>query len=190
VVSQDVHDRIMREIIQPTVAGMSADGAPFVGFLYAGLMIMADGTAKVIEFNCRFGDPEAQPVMMRLRSDLVELCQQALAGGLAEAELLWDDRVALGVVMAAGGYPLGYDKGDVISGLAEMTDPDVKTFHAGTTLVDGEVVTNGGRVLCVVGLGDTVAAAQEKAYAGVAQIDWRDCYYRGDIGYRAISRRS
>ena len=190
VVSQDVHDRIMREVIQPTMAGMSADGAPFVGFLYAGLMIMADGTAKVIEFNCRFGDPEAQPVMMRLRSDLVELCQQALAGGLAEAELLWDDRVALGVVMAAGGYPLGYDKGAVISGLAEMTDQDVKTFHAGTTLVDGEVVTNGGRVLCVVGLGDTVAAAQDKAYAGVAQIDWRDCYYRGDIGYRAISRRS
>jgi len=190
VVSQDVHDRIMREVIQPTVAGMSADGAPFVGFLYAGLMIMADGTAKVIEFNCRFGDPEAQPVMMRLRSDLVELCQQALAGGLAEAELLWDDRVALGVVMAAGGYPLGYDKGDVISGLAEMTDQDVKTFHAGTTIVDGEVVTNGGRVLCVVGLGDTVAAAQAKAYASVAQIDWRDCYYRRDIGYRAISRRS
>ena len=190
VVSQDVHDRIMREVIQPTVAGMSADGAPFVGFLYAGLMIMADGTAKVIEFNCRFGDPEAQPVMMRLRSDLVELCQQALAGGLAEAELLWDDRVALGVVMAAGGYPLGYDKGDVISGLAEMTDQDVKTFHAGTTVVDGEVVTNGGRVLCVVGLGDTVAAAQAKAYAGVAQIDWRDCYYRRDIGYRAISRQS
>ena len=190
VVSQDVHDRIMREVIQPTMAGMSADGAPFVGFLYAGLMIMADGTAKVIEFNCRFGDPEAQPVMMRLRSDLVELCQQALAGGLAEAELLWDDRVALGVVMAAGGYPLGYDKGAVISGLAEMTDQDVKTFHAGTTLVDGEVVTNGGRVLCVVGLGDTVAAAQDKAYAGVAQIDWRDCYYRRDIGYRAISRRS
>jgi phosphoribosylamine--glycine ligase len=120
----------------------------------------------------------------------VELCQKALAGGLAEAELLWDDRVALGVVMAAGGYPLGYDKGDVISGLAEMTDQDVKTFHAGTTVVDGEVVTNGGRVLCVVGLGDTVAAAQAKAYAGVAQIDWRDCYYRRDIGYRAISRRS
>ncbi len=190
VVSQDVHDRIMRDVIQPTVAGMSADGAPFVGFLYAGLMIMADGTAKVIEFNCRFGDPEAQPVMMRLRSDLVELCQQALAGGLAEVELLWDERVALGVVMAAGGYPLGYDKGDVISGLAGMTDQDVKTFHAGTTVVDGEVVTNGGRVLCVVGLGDTVAAAQAKAYAGVAQIDWRDCYYRGDIGYRAIGRQS
>ncbi len=190
VVSQAVHDRIMREVIEPTVAGMSADGAPFVGFLYAGLMIMADGSPKVIEFNCRFGDPEAQPVMMRLRSDLVELCQQALAGSLAEVELLWDDRVALGVVMAAGGYPLGYDKGDVISGLAGMTDPDIKAFHAGTTVVDGEVVTNGGRVLCVVGLGDTVAAAQAKAYAGVSQIDWRDCYYRGDIGYRAVDRQN
>ena len=188
VVNQDVHARIMRDVIEPTVAGMSADGAPFVGFLYAGLMIMADGSPKVIEFNCRFGDPEAQPVMMRLRSDLVELCQQALVGGLAGVELLWDERVALGVVMAAGGYPLGYDKGDVISGLAGITDPDIKAFHAGTTVVDGEIVTNGGRVMCVVGLGETVAAAQAKAYAGVTQIDWHNCYYRGDIGYRAIDR--
>jgi phosphoribosylamine--glycine ligase len=180
----------MREVIEPTVAGMAADGAPYVGFLYAGLMIMADGSPKVIEFNCRFGDPEAQPVMMRLRSDLVELCQQALTGQLAGVELAWDDRVALGVVMAAGGYPASYAKGSAISGLSTLSAPGVKAFHAGTALVDGTVVTNGGRVLCVVGLGDSVGAAQTQAYAGVAQIDWRDCYYRRDIGYRAVARES
>lgn len=190
VVDSEVHDRIMREVIEPTVAGMAADGAPYVGFLYAGLMIMADGCPKVIEFNCRFGDPEAQPVMMRLRSDLVELCQQALAGQLSGVELDWDERVALGVVMAAGGYPESYEKGSEITGLSSLSTSAVKAFHAGTALVDGAVVTNGGRVLCVVGLGDSVRAAQAEAYAGVAQINWHNCYYRRDIGYRAVARES
>jgi len=189
VVTPEVHDRIMREVIHPTLAGMAADGIPYCGFLYAGLMIMADGTPKVIEFNCRFGDPEAQPVMMRLRSDLVALCQRALAGELADVRLQWDERVALGVVMAAGGYPEAYASGEVISGLDAPVDDAVKVFHAGTRLDQtGAVVTSGGRVLCVVGLGDTVLEAQQKAYAGVGQIHWKDCYYRRDIGHRAINR--
>jgi len=189
VVTPEVHDRIMREVIHPTLAGMAADGIPYCGFLYAGLMIMADGTPKVIEFNCRFGDPEAQPVMMRLRSDLVALCQRALAGELADVRLQWDERVALGVVMAAGGYPEAYASGEVISGLDAPVDDAVKVFHAGTRLDQtGAVVTSGGRVLCVVGLGDTVLEAQQKAYAGVVQIHWKDCYYRRDIGHRAINR--
>jgi len=189
VVTPAVHDRIMREVIEPTVAGMAADGYPYQGFLYAGLMITPDGAPKVIEFNCRFGDPEAQPVMMRLRSDLVLLCQQALAGTLRGVSLAWDPRVALGVVMAAGGYPGDYRTGDVIHGLDQGDHEDLKTFHAGTALMDGQVVTNGGRVLCVVGLGDDVAAAQRRAYQGVAGIRWQDHYYRRDIGHRAINRR-
>jgi phosphoribosylamine---glycine ligase len=151
-------------------------------------MITPAGEPRVIEFNCRFGDPEAQPVMMRLRSDLVQICQAALAGRLEGVQLDWDPRVALGVVMAAGGYPEVYRKGDPISGLDAPDAEDLKTFQAGTALVDGRVVTNGGRVLCVVGLGADVAAAQRRAYEGVARISWADHYYRRDIGHRAISR--
>ena len=187
VVTDEIHARIMREVIEPTVAGMAAEGNPYTGFLYAGLMIMPDGTPKVIEFNCRFGDPEAQPVMMRLRSDLVLLCGQAIGGKLAGVELAWDPQVALGVVMAAGGYPGGYRKGDAIDGL-DPGQAHPKVFHAGTSLRDGEVVTNGGRVLCVVALGLSVAEAQRRAYEGVAAITWEDCYYRTDIGYRAVAR--
>ncbi len=188
VVTPEVHRRIMAEVIEPTVAGMAADGHPYVGFLYAGLMITPDGAPKVIEFNCRFGDPEAQPVMMRLRSDLVELSRRALDGGLAGAELEWDPRVALGVVMAAGGYPGSYRQGDTIEGLDGVDGEDLKVFHAGTRDEDGRVVTSGGRVLCVVGLGADVAAAQARAYQGVARIRWADCYFRTDIGHRALAR--
>lgn len=189
VVTTEVHERVMREVIEPTVAGMAADGLPYTGFLYAGLMIMPDGSPKVIEFNCRFGDPEAQPVMMRLRSDLVELCQKALAGDLEEVELEWDPRTALGVVLAAGGYPLDYRRGDVISGIDTITDSATRVFHAGTRLDDqGNVCTDGGRVLCVVGLGDDVLEAQRKAYLGVEKIRWEDVYFRSDIGHRAINR--
>ncbi len=188
VVTPELHEKIMDEVILPTMAGMAADGAPYVGFLYAGLMIMPDGGPKVIEYNCRFGDPEAQPVLMRLNTDLVMLCERALAGDLAEVTLSWDERTALGVVIAAGGYPASYRKGDVIEGLDTFTDPNMKAFHAGTCLEEGVALTNGGRVLCVVGLGDDVAAAQQVAYAGVAQVDWPDRYYRHDIGHRAIDR--
>jgi len=189
VVTPEIHQRIMREVIEPTMAGMAADGVPYCGFLYAGLMIMPDGTPKVIEFNCRFGDPEAQPVMMRLKSDLVMLCQRALGGELSGVTLEWDDRTALGVVMAAGGYPEQYAKGEVITGLDTAAAAGVKVFHAGTRMDEqGQVLTNGGRVLCIVGLGETVALAQQQAYAGVKQIHWRDAYYRPDIGHRAIDR--
>jgi len=188
VVTPELHEKIMDEVILPTMAGMAADGAPYVGFLYAGLMIMPDGGPKVIEYNCRFGDPEAQPVLMRLNTDLVMLCERALAGDLAEVTLSWDERTALGVVIAAGGYPASYRKGDVIEGLDTFIDPNIKAFHAGTRLEEGVALTNGGRVLCVVGLGDDVAAAQQAAYAGVAQVDWPDRYYRHDIGHRAIDR--
>ncbi len=188
VVTPEVYERVMAEVIGPTIRGMAADGAAYTGFLYAGLMIMADGTPKVIEFNCRFGDPEAQPVLMRLKSDLVRLCDQAIYGELAGVTLDWDPRASLGVVMAAGGYPEGYDKGDVISGLEPTGDDALKVFHAGTRMEHGKVVTNGGRVLCVVGLGDDVAAAQAKAYQGVAGINWKNRYFRTDIGYRAIDR--
>lgn len=188
VVTPEVYDRVMAEVIGPTIRGMAADGRAYTGFLYAGLMIMADGTPKVIEFNCRFGDPEAEPVLMRLKSDLVTLCDRAIEGTLAGVTLDWDPRAALGVVMAAGGYPENYDKGDVISGLEAATEEAVKVFHAGTRMVDGQVVTNGGRVLCVVGLGDDVAAARDAAYRGVGAIDWKNRYFRTDIGYRAINR--
>jgi phosphoribosylamine--glycine ligase len=188
VVTPEVYERVMAEVIEPTIRGMAADGAPYTGFLYAGLMIMADGTPKVIEFNCRFGDPEAQPVLMRLKSDLVTLCNQAIDGELAGVALDWDPRASLGVVMAAGGYPESYDKGDAISGLDTTGGEGLKVFHAGTRMADGRVVTNGGRVLCVVGLGDDVAEAQARAYQGVEAIDWKNRYFRTDIGYRAINR--
>ncbi|MEM7096761.1 MAG: phosphoribosylamine--glycine ligase [Pseudomonadota bacterium] len=190
VVTQDVHDRVMQEIIEPTLVGMANDGVPYTGFLYAGLMISPDGQPKVIEFNCRFGDPEAQPVMMRLRSDLLSICQAALAQKLEETSLDFDERSALGVVMAAGGYPLEYDSGDVISGL-EKDLVDTKVFHAGTKLNDaGDVVTAGGRVLCVVGVGSSVSSAQARAYERIETIGWRNRYFRKDIGYRAIAREA
>ncbi len=190
VVSPEIHATVMRDIIEPTLAGMVADGAPYQGFLYAGLMINEAGEPKVIEFNCRFGDPEAQPMMMRLQSDLVALCLASLDGSLASQKLRWDPRVALGVVLAAGGYPESYAKGKPIEGLDSVTGSSEKVFHAGTTLQGDQVVTAGGRVLCVVGLGDTTAQAQQQAYAGVAKISWPEVYYRKDIGYRAVARES
>ncbi len=197
VVTPEIHDRIMKEVIEPTVKGMADEGNPYTGFLYAGLMIANDGTPKVIEYNCRFGDPETQPILMRLRSDLVELCNAALDGKLDEVTAEWDPRAALGVVLAAGGYPASYPKGDVISGLPETglettktqdSSLDSKVFHAGTALKDGQVVTSGGRVLCAVGLGDTVSEAQTRAYELTKQISWNKVYYRTDIGYRAVAR--
>jgi phosphoribosylamine--glycine ligase len=187
VVTPDVHKTVMSEVIEPTLAGMAQDGIPYVGFLYAGLMIDADGKAKVIEFNCRFGDPEAQPVMMRLQSDLLQACQAAVDGNLADVQLHFDSRVALGVVMAAGGYPQQYDRGDAITGLDKEL-ADTKVFHAGTQIEGDSVVTNGGRVLCVVGLGDDVALAQARAYERVDLIGWRNRYFRKDIGHKAIER--
>ncbi len=190
VVTPDIHARIMNEVIWPTLRGMQQEGAPYTGFLYAGLMIAPDGTPKVLEFNCRFGDPETQPIMMRMRSDLVTLVEAALEGRLDQYETEWDPRAALGVVMAAGGYPDGYSKGDVIEGLEDVADmADVKVFHAGTKLSgDGKVLTNGGRVLCVTALGETVSEAQKRAYEAVARIHWPDEYHRSDIGHRAIAR--
>lgn len=193
VVTPEVHARVMREIVEPTVAGMAADGTPFTGFLYAGLMIDASGAPKVIEFNVRFGDPETQPVMLRLQSDLLDLVEAALDGRLDEAEVVWDPRPSLGVVMAARPYPDAPVTGDAIAGLEEgegATDgPVAKVFHAGTTLdAEGRVVTAGGRVLCVTALGDTVAEAQRHAYAGVAAISWANEFHRSDIGWRAIAR--
>lgn len=187
VVTPEIEKHILDEVIHPTLAGMRADGANYTGFLYAGLMIMADGTPKVIEFNCRMGDPETQPIMMRLKSDLVALCSATLDGTLAGQAAEWDERVSLGVVMAAGGYPGGYDKGKVISGLDATFNETQKVFHAGTS-GDDVVVTSGGRVLCVVGLGDSVAEAAEEAYDAVDKIDWDEAYLRRDIGHRAIAR--
>jgi phosphoribosylamine--glycine ligase len=188
VVTPAIHDRIMDEVILPTVEGMAAEGNPYTGFLYAGLMIMADGTPKVIEYNCRFGDPETQPIMLRLKSDLVALCLAATQQQLDTVTADWDPRASLGVVLAAGGYPGDYGKGDVISGLPADT-ADSKVFHAGTALNDNaEVVTAGGRVLCATALGNTVSEAQQAAYKLAAQISWQQLYYRRDIGYRAIAR--
>lgn len=188
VVTPAMHDRIMQEVILPTVLGMAEDGVPYTGFLYAGLMIGPDGVPKVLEFNCRFGDPETQPIMLRLRSDLVTHCLAALEGRLDEERADWDSRASLGVVMAAGGYPGGYRKGDVISGLEDDSVADTKVFHAGTKTGGSTVVTHGGRVLCITALGESVAAAQAKAYERVARIDWNGAFYRTDIGYRAIAR--
>ncbi|UIP27791.1 phosphoribosylamine--glycine ligase [Photobacterium sp. TLY01] len=188
VVTQEIHQRVMDEVIVPTVRGMAAEGNPYTGFLYAGLMIMADGTPKVIEYNCRFGDPETQPIMLRLQSDLVELCLAAVDGKLDTVESQWDPRAAIGVVLAAGGYPGDYNKGDVISGLPLQDGDAQKVFHAGTASKDGAVVTNGGRVLCATAMGDTVSDAQQRAYALAKQISWDGVFYRDDIGYRAIAR--
>jgi phosphoribosylamine--glycine ligase len=188
VVTDAVYQRIMDEVITPTVEGMAAEGMPYTGFLYAGLMINPEGAPKVIEYNCRFGDPETQPIMMRLQSDLAALCLAALDGKLDQTDIQWDPRPTLGVVMAAGGYPDSYDKGDVIDGLDQADSDTVKVFHAGTAEKDGQVVTSGGRVLCVTGVGDTVGKAQVNAYAGVKRITWRGAYHRTDIGYRAVAR--
>ena len=189
VIDAAMHAKVMQQVIEPTLAGMRADGMPYQGFLYAGLMITPAGEPKVIEFNCRFGDPEAQPMMMRLTSDLAEVCRLALTEGLAGVELAFDPRVALGVVLAAGGYPESYATGDVIRGLPGADGEDCKVFHAGTKLsADGSVLTAGGRVLCVVALGDSVASAQARAYQGVAEIEFQRRYYRHDIGHRALAR--
>jgi phosphoribosylamine--glycine ligase len=187
VVTPELHARAMREVIEPTVRGMAAEGHAYTGFLYAGLMIDAGGNPKVLEYNVRFGDPETQPIMMRLKSDLVALCEAALDGGLDSVTTEWDPRPALGVVLAAGGYPGEYRTGDVITGVPAET-ADTKVFHAGTVERHGQITTSGGRVLCAVALGRTVADAQRKAYALVDHIHWDGMYCRRDIGYRAIAR--
>lgn len=188
VVTPEVHNRIMAEVIEPTVKGMAAEGNPYTGFLYAGLMITEDGAPKVIEYNCRFGDPETQPIMMRLKSDLVALCNSALDRKLDQASAEWDDRAAMGVVLAAGGYPGSYGKGDAIHGLEGADTDDAKIFHAGTAEKDDQVVTAGGRVLCATALGASVAEAQQKAYRLADKISWDGMFMRRDIGYRAIAR--
>ena len=188
VVTAEMHDRVMREVMLPTVAGMAAEGRPYTGFLYAGLMIDAAGVPKVLEFNCRFGDPETQPIMMRLKSDLIELCVAATEGRLDQVEARWDSRAALGVVMAAGGYPGRYRSGAPITGLDEAESPGVKVLHAGTRLDNGQVLTAGGRVLCVTALGERILDARVAAYERVATIRWDEVYYRTDIGHRAVGR--
>ena len=189
VVTADVHQRVMDLVIWPTVLGMAEEGNVYTGFLYAGLMIDKAGNPKVIEFNCRFGDPETQPVMLRLQSSLVLLVEAALAQALDKVEAQWDPRPSLGIVLAAGGYPGDYAKGAVIHGLDAAAKLEGKVFHAGTALnAAGEVVTSGGRVLCATAMGDTVEAAQHKAYELAKAIEWDGCFYRNDIGYRAIAR--
>ncbi|KTS14892.1 phosphoribosylamine--glycine ligase [Pantoea dispersa] len=189
VVTDEIHQRVMNQIIWPTVNGMKAEGNTYTGFLYAGLMIDKAGQPKVIEFNCRFGDPETQPIMLRLQSDLVALCLAAVDGRLDQQQSQWDPRPSLGVVLAAGGYPGDYNTGDQIHGLPLEDVADGKVFHAGTTLKDDLVVTSGGRVLCVTALGEDVAAAQKNAYALAQHISWNGSFCRNDIGYRAINRK-
>ena len=189
VVTDEIHQRVMDQIIWPTVNGMKAEGNTYTGFLYAGLMIDKAGQPKVIEFNCRFGDPETQPIMLRLQSDLIELCLSAVDGKLDQQTSQWDPRPSLGVVLAAGGYPADYNTGDQIHGLPLEEVPEGKVFHAGTTMKDDVVVTNGGRVLCVTALGEDVAAAQKNAYALAKHISWEGSFCRKDIGYRAINRK-
>ncbi len=190
VVTSELHERIMDEVIRPTILGMAKDGTPFTGFLYAGLMIAPDGSPKVLEFNVRFGDPETQPILLRMKSDLVAHCLAALEGRLDQEQVEWDPRAALGVVLAAGGYPGDYRTGDPIEGLPDTEPEGTKIFHAGTAEKDGRIFTAGGRVLCVTALGDTVADAQQRAYRLVEQIHWPDMQYRRDIGYRAIAREA
>jgi phosphoribosylamine--glycine ligase len=190
VVTPAQHQRIMREVIEPAIRGLAADGMPYTGFLYAGIMVAADGTPNVLEFNCRLGDPETQPMLMRLQSDLTLLCEAALAGTLDTVSARWDPRAALGVVMAAQGYPEAVRTGDIIEGLERAAERPGKIFHAGTRLQAGNIVTSGGRVLCAVGLGESVAAAQAQAYALVDAVHWRGVQFRRDIGYRAIARES
>ena len=192
VVTPEIYDRILKEVIEPTVAGMAMEGNPYTGFLYAGLMVSANGTASVLEYNCRLGDPETQPILLRLKSDLIELCIAALDQRLDLIKAEWDDRASLGVVMAAGGYPESYRKGDLISGLPEpeKEQEGIKVFHAATKTQNGKVATSGGRVLCATALGLSVTEAQARAYELVKQITWDDVYYRTDIGYRAVARET
>ncbi len=186
VVTPEIHAKVMRDVIAPTLVGMANEGVPYTGFLYAGLMITPDGAVKVLEYNCRFGDPETQPIMMRLNSDLVELCETALAGKLEQAKSEWDSRAALGVVMAAGGYPDTYQKGSEITGLPAQEMAGTKVFHAGTETQANKIVTAGGRVLCVCALGENIKEAQAKAYSLVGKIHWDNAFYRTDIGFKAI----
>lgn len=189
VVTDEIYQRILEEVIYPTVDGMAEEGLPYTGFLYAGLMIMADGTPKVIEYNCRFGDPETQPIMLRLRSDLVAHCLAALDKQLDTEKITWDPRASLGVVLAADGYPGSYAKGEVIRDLDTLESSEkAKVFHAGTSLNNGKTVTSGGRVLCATALGENVTEAQQRAYELTRQVNWPEAYYRNDIGYRAVSR--
>jgi phosphoribosylamine--glycine ligase len=188
VISDELHKTAMETVIYPTIRGMAEQGMPFTGFLYAGLMVSPEGETRVLEFNVRFGDPETQPIMMRLQSDLAELCLSAVNGKLHQVEAQWDPRPALGVVMAAGGYPDSYSKGHVISGLDAANQPETRVFHAGTDLLDGRIVTTGGRVLCVCAMADTVHEAATAAYSGCEKIHWDGAFYRRDIGYRAIAR--
>ena len=188
VVTQAVHQRIMDEVILPTVRGMAEEGAAYTGFLYAGLMIDSEGAPRVIEYNCRFGDPETQPIMLRLQSDLCELCNAALDGELNGLSTSWDERPAMGVVMAAGGYPGSYGKGFAISGLENADTENTKVFHAGTSTAEDKIVTSGGRVLCVTSLGKDIAQAREEAYRVTEQISWDGAFYRKDIGWRALKR--
>jgi len=190
VVTADIHQRIMDEVIYPTVNGMAAEGNDYTGFLYAGLMIDTAGTPKVIEYNCRFGDPETQPIMLRMKSDMVDLCEAAIDGKLAGKTTEWDERCAVGVVLAAGGYPASYEKGLPISGLPNEAIAGEKVFHAGTQLSGDVVVTSGGRVLCATALGNSVTEAQARAYDLTRQINWKDVYFRNDIAYRAIARET
>ncbi|AEW44824.1 phosphoribosylamine--glycine ligase [Serratia symbiotica str. 'Cinara cedri'] len=188
VVTDKIYKYVIEQIIYPTVRGMAAEGNIYVGFLYAGLMITTDGPPKVIEFNCRFGDPEAQPIMLRLRSDLVELCLAGTEGNLVEKNPKWDERPALGVVLATVGYPGHYQRGQIIKGLSQQERNNVKIFHAGTSIQGNEIVTSGGRVLCVTALGETIKQAQQRAYQSITSIQWPGHFYRKDIGYRAIMR--
>ena len=189
VVTKNLHEKIMNEVINPTIEGLLNEGINYCGFLYAGLMIDKEQNIKVLEFNCRFGDPETQPVLMRMESDLFNLCYQASKGKLQPTKLKWSPKVSLGVVMAAGGYPYDYEKGNIIEGIPPESE-NLKVFHAGTKLKDGAIKTNGGRVLCVTALGKNTTEAQLNAYNCVEKIKWNNCYYRTDIGYRAISRES
>jgi phosphoribosylamine--glycine ligase len=188
VVTPEIHERVMREVIRPTIKGMAKEGTPYTGFLYAGLMIGKDGKPKVLEFNCRFGDPETQPILMRLKSDLVNLCDAALGERLDKVTVQWDERVALAVVLAAEGYPGDYRKGDVVTGLPPFQNDKVKVFHAGTTEQDGKVVTSGGRVMAVTALGDSVSDARLRAYHIAEGIHWQGRFFRKDIGWRAVAR--
>ena len=188
VVTAEINQRVIDEVIRPTVDGMAAEGNNYTGFLYAGLMIDEQGNSKVLEYNVRFGDPETQPIMLRMKSDLAELCLAATEGKLDQQQTEWDERCSVGVVLAAGGYPDSYNKGDIISGLEGLDTQTTKVFHAGTVEQNGNVVTNGGRVLCACALGNSVAEAQQAAYTLVNKIKWDNVYFRTDIGYRAINR--
>lgn len=188
LVDAELHDQIIKEIIEPTVHGMAAEKLPYTGFLYAGLMVGNNGSVKVLEYNCRFGDPETQPILMRLNTDLVELVEAALSGKLDTDSATWDPRTAIGIVMAAGGYPENYQTGDIIEGIDLANGENTKVFHAGTATKNNMVITSGGRVLCVTALGESVSEAQKTAYAAVKTIHWPNAFYRNDIGYRAIAR--